>query len=128
MLLVVRLFLKECNRITQFLIGFSLFFSDTLYLAQAYGSQTYAYESSVPPGIHGQDLSFTFAFVERTALPLNVTVAIAMQEYITSFAFGRIPMARAAGLPDIPFYGSSRILLNLTDTGIGAAKDSISAR
>ncbi|KAL8713078.1 MAG: hypothetical protein Q9225_006847, partial [Loekoesia sp. 1 TL-2023] len=36
------------------------FTCNTLYLDRAFGNQTYAYQFSVPPALHGQDVAYTF--------------------------------------------------------------------
>lgn len=102
-----------------------VFDCNTVFLAQAFDNKTYAYEFSVPPGLHTQDLTFTFAFGSKTRAPINATVASAMQEYIASFAVNGEPSAPAAGLPRVPQYGLNRTLLNLTDGGLTIRKDSI---
>jgi carboxylesterase type B len=101
---------------------------NSVFLAQALEDQNYAYEFSVPPGLHTQDLTFTFAFGDKTRAPLNSTVAAALQEYITNFAVHGVPTAPRTGLPAIPRYGSNRALLNLTDSDIKVEKDNISAK
>ncbi|KAL8942451.1 MAG: hypothetical protein Q9216_001651 [Gyalolechia sp. 2 TL-2023] len=41
-------------------ISESTFVCNTLYLNRAFGNQTYAYQFSVPPALHGQDIPYTF--------------------------------------------------------------------
>ena len=105
----------------------AVFDCNAFFLANAFAEQAYAYEFSLPPGLHTQDLTFTFAFGAKTRAPLNATVATAMQEYLSSFAIHGRPTARAARLLSIPVYGSKRTLVNLTDYGIAIAKDRTSA-
>src|SRR5271154_3445614 len=62
-----------------------------LYLARAFGNDTYNYRFSIPPGIHGMDLIFTF-YPMTITLPTNLFVlsipllyARALQSYFISF-------------------------------------------
>ncbi|KAJ5206443.1 Carboxylesterase type B [Penicillium cf. griseofulvum] len=61
-----------------------IFRCNTDYLNRAFYGETYAYEFSIPPALHGQDVSYTF-FNKGAEGIANVTVALAMQDYFTSF-------------------------------------------
>ena len=97
-----------------------LFTCNTNYLDRAYGNKTYSYQFSIPPALHGQDIPYTF-FNGPNPSVLNNTVAVALQEYITSFAQTSTPSA--PGLPVFPQYGANSNLLNLGLTQISVIKD-----
>ena len=97
-----------------------LFTCNTNYLDRAYGNKTYSYQFSIPPALHGQDLPYTF-FNGPNPSVLNNTVAVALQEYITSFAETGVPSG--PGLPVFPQYGANSNLLNLGLTQISVIKD-----
>ncbi|KAJ5623611.1 hypothetical protein N7490_012216 [Penicillium lividum] len=105
-----------------FLISESIFECNTEYLNWAYQNQTFAYEFSVPPSLHGQDTLYTFYNPDKAGLDnglsildvQNATVAIAMQDYFTSFAQFGVPKSPVG--PDFPRYGSNNALVDI-DTG-----------
>lgn len=101
-----------------------LFTCNTNYLARAYAGETYNYQFSVPPGLHGLDIAYTFydGVSPDTAFnTLNTTVATALQGYLTSFAQNGVP--RAEGFPSFPQYGSSANELDLNISGIRVMTD-----
>jgi hypothetical protein len=63
-----------------------VFTCNTFYLDKAYDNQTYAYFFTVPPGIHGEDIPYTYYNGAKSTSVVSPTVAIALQEYITNFA------------------------------------------
>lgn len=75
------------------LVSELIFLCNTDYLNRAYHNQTYAYQFSIPPGVHGQDVLYTFhtngsrgVDVSTNGISVtNVTVADVMQDYFTSF-------------------------------------------
>ena len=93
----------------------STFSCNTFYLDRAFGNQTYAYQFSVPPALHGQDIPYTF-FNGPSPSVLNDTVAIALQEYITSFAESGKPSG--PGIPMFPLYGNNSQILDLNISSI----------
>ncbi|GME30804.1 alpha/beta-hydrolase [Neofusicoccum parvum] len=100
------------------------FACNAFYLASAFANASYAWEFAVPPGIHGQDTSYIFPAAtggSGALLGLNRTVAVALREYIASFAAGGVPVA--AGGVEIPVYGAGNRIVNLTDAGIGVVRD-----
>jgi carboxylesterase type B len=106
---------------TIFLLSELIFTCNTNYLARAYDNKTYNYQFSVPPALHGFDIPYTFY---NGAVPnrfFNTTVAVALQEYITSFAKDGVP--NVEGLPEFPIYGPEGTELNLNVTGIGPIPD-----
>ncbi|KAL9084270.1 MAG: hypothetical protein Q9159_005315 [Coniocarpon cinnabarinum] len=80
----------------------------------------YGYEWSVPPGIHGADLAYTF-YDFGDGPGLNTTVAEALQGCIISFAVNLDPNAK--GLPDFPATAAAGRILNLGSGGIGIIPD-----
>ncbi|MCJ1367175.1 hypothetical protein MMC16_006307 [Acarospora aff. strigata] len=98
----------------------SIFTCNTLYLNRAYGNNTYAYQFSVPPALHGQDVPYTY-YNGKTPAVLNETVAIALQEYLTSFAETGKPSG--PGFPMFPLYGPESTLLDLNVSSISEMMD-----
>lgn len=110
------------------LIAESVFVCNTRYLDLAYGNQTYSYFFNVPPGQHGQDVGYTFyndQGLDPDSMLYNTTVAIALQEYITSFAQGGIPLAPNFNgtTPLFQLYGADARVQDLNVTGIGPGAD-----
>lgn len=93
---------------------------------QAFGNQTFAYQFSVPPALHGQDVPYTFFNGLNSVTGDNVPVqsdatALALQEYITSFAATGVPSG--PGIPRFPLYGNHSTILNLNATSITEIMD-----
>ena len=109
-----------------FLIAESIFTCNTFYLDKAYGNRTYSYLFAVPPAFHGLDVSFTYyTGGALSSLPIGVTnrtVAIALQEFITSFAIEGRP--EAEGIRQFNMYGPDAQVLELNVTGIAEVTDS----
>lgn len=80
----------------------------------------FAYEYTVPPAIHGEDLAYTFYDFGAPA-GLNTTVATTLQQYITNFALYGNPNAR--GLPQFSSDRDGSLVQNIGVTGIGPLKD-----
>lgn len=91
------------------------FTCNTRYLDLAYGNQTYSYFFSVPPGLHGEDIMYTYFNGDETTLddgmPVNATVALALQDFITSFTMSGAP--NEPGVPFFPLYGENSTIVNL---------------
>ncbi|KAL8868221.1 MAG: hypothetical protein Q9174_005131, partial [Haloplaca sp. 1 TL-2023] len=97
----------------------------TDWLNRAYLNQTFAYQFSVPPGVHAQDTDYTFYNGPGTPdvyMSYNSTVALALQRYITAFATGILTSGEEVS-PPFPRYGHG-VLLNLTSAGLLKAQDS----
>ncbi|KAI4600339.1 hypothetical protein KJ359_000693 [Pestalotiopsis sp. 9143b] len=90
-------------------------------LGPAAGVDSYSYLFSVPPGTHTLDVYYSY-FVNSTSSVTNETVALYLQEYLTSFAETGDPNARGA-LPAFPVYGSNFTDLNLNQTFIDVVQD-----
>ena len=82
-------------------------------------SNSYTYEFAVPPGIHGQDLAYTF-YNGPSASVTSKEVAELLQDYIVSFAMTGKPSSHAAG--DATFYPYRRnddaLILNVTGPSV----------
>ncbi|KAL9582931.1 MAG: hypothetical protein Q9203_005285 [Teloschistes exilis] len=108
------LYTDETGRLS-LLISELAFVCNTLYLDRAFGNETFAYQFSVPPALHGQDVPYTFFNGPSTDV-LSDATAIALQEYVTSFALyphilhpgntleypSNIPRVDQAAMDDIP--------------------------
>lgn len=106
---------------TILIISELIFTCNTNYLARAYGNNTYNYQFSVPPGLHGFDVPYTFYNGVSADPTFNATVAMALQDYLTSFAQNGEPSGE--GFPSFPLYGPSSTEINLNITGINPIKD-----
>jgi acetylcholinesterase len=104
---------------TILIISELIFTCNTVYLARANTGSTYNYQFSVPPGIHGLDVLYTFNNGEDPTI--NATIARALQEYLTSFVQDGEPSGE--GLPTFPIYGPSSTELNLNISGISTMRD-----
>lgn len=94
-----------------------LFQCNTLFLTAAFRNQTHNYMFAVPPALHGMDVAYTFYDDEGASETVfNPEVAIAMQEYFTSFSETGVPVA--AGQPEFLPYGSASNLLIFNVTGV----------
>lgn len=102
-----------------------VFQCSTDYLNRAYNNQTYAYWFTILPALHGQDLSYTFfngsnSFSGATA-DVNTTVAIAMQQYITSFVQTGIPQSSVG--PIFNEHGEKSNMMDFSDSGMTETVD-----
>ncbi|KAF2018367.1 acetylcholinesterase precursor [Aaosphaeria arxii CBS 175.79] len=138
---VTELYTTEYDR-AALIVAESIFTCNTRYLtlsADANNASSYSYLFAVPPGIHGQDLSYTFwdgGPLAPASSPLgvrNATVAAALQGYITSFTEEGVPSANAAAanaggvIGEFQTYGDGEKearVLRISDTGIRIVKDS----
>ena len=99
---------------------------NAFYLDTAFGNKTYGYEFAVFPGIHGQDLNFTFYHGPNPTVSAP-KVAAALQEYITNYAVTGAP-GKAGGanstFPEFPTYGEdAQIVRFLNDSSISVERD-----
>ncbi len=90
---------------------------NTNYLGRAYGNNTYNYLFSVPPALHGQDVPFTF-FNGPNPLVSSAPVAVALQNYITSFAMSGSP--NEEGVPVFNLYGPENEVQSLNGNATAA--------
>jgi carboxylesterase type B len=109
-----------------FLISEAIFTCNTYYLSTDFLNETYSYLFAVPPAFHGFDVPFTYytggAISSIPTQVTNATVAIALQDFITSFAKEGVPMAE--GVREFRMYGNESRVLDLNVTGIGEIRDS----
>jgi carboxylesterase type B len=84
-------------------------------------SPAYAYLFNVPPGLHGEDVPYTFfngdTSTSDEGLPVNGTVAQVFQRYLTNFAITGKPTAQ--GYRDFAIYGQNDTVTNIALTGLG---------
>lgn len=95
---------------------------NTFYLDKVFGNQTYAYQFSVPPAIHAMDVPYTF-FNGPSSSVISDPVAVALQEYITSFAINGNPSGPS--LPMFPVYSNATKIIDLNATSITEAIDPV---
>lgn len=95
---------------------------NTFYLDKAFNNQTYAYQFSVPPALHGMDVAYTF-FNGPSMSVTSDPAAIALQEYITSFAINGKPSGPM--LPMFPLYTNATNIIDLNATSITTIMDPI---
>lgn len=107
------------------LISELVFTCNTRFLGTAFRNQTYNYRFEYPPGLHGQDLDWTF-FVEEDP-DVAPEIAIAMQSYFTTFTMTGDPNGNA-GLPTWPLYGEEATLVIFGAGGVATAKDETANR
>ena len=108
------------------IVSEGIFTCNTNYLSTAYYNTTYSYLFAVPPALHAQDTSYTyFTGGAASNVPLgvaNVTIAIALQRFITSFAEKGRPSAD--GIRQFNMYGLNASILRLNVTDIDETRDS----
>ncbi|KAJ5781944.1 uncharacterized protein N7518_010427 [Penicillium psychrosexuale] len=109
---------------TALVISDLIFQCNTDYINRAFYNRTYAYEFSIPPALHGQDVSYTF-YDNKTSSSLlgvtNATVALAMQDYFTSFVQHGVPKSHLA--PVFRKHGQYAQLMNIGNNSIQATRD-----
>ncbi|KAH7360253.1 prolyl oligopeptidase-like protein [Rhexocercosporidium sp. MPI-PUGE-AT-0058] len=88
------------------------------YLASMLSGYTYVFW--VPPGLHGQDIAYTFSNGDSSTINqgalVNATVASTLQRYITSFAMTGKPTAE--GVQDMIPYGDSYTVSAISSMGL----------
>lgn len=99
------------------------FTCNTRYIDLAFKNETFAYYFNVPPGLHGEDIAYTFFNGDTTTsddgLPVNATVATTLQKYITNFALSTDGNPNGETVPFFPKYQSNSTTLVIGDAGIG---------
>ncbi|CAG9977280.1 unnamed protein product [Clonostachys byssicola] len=80
-------------------------------IAKATKDKGYAYEFSVSPGFHIQDLSFTFGTTATAARPSQKSLQLA----IASFVLKGVPALE--GGKEFPVFGDEGLLVNITAAG-----------
>ena len=96
------------------LLAESVITCNTRYLDLAFHNQTYAYLFDLPPGIHGDDLSYTFYNGYTSAIDddvaVNGTTVTAFQSYIASFILTGNP--NKDGEQEFPMYGADSLVFD----------------
>jgi carboxylesterase type B len=103
-----------------------IFVCNTDYFNRAYHNQTFAYEFSIPPALHGQDVQYTFYNNGSSATGSflsvqNITVAEVMQDYFTSFAQCGEPRSPLG--PAFHRYSQRGSLMNIGNHTISPERD-----
>lgn len=99
------------------------FSCSTRYIAQALNNATHNYIFAYPPGYHGEDTPYTFFNGDTIhlddGLPVNATIARALQNYIVGFAITGDPNGSPAGTPlDFPVYGADSTVIEFAYSGL----------
>ena len=106
------------------IIGDTIISCNTDFVNKAFSNNTYAYEFAVFPGIHGQDVSYSF-YSGVSASVSNVTVAYGMQDYITSFVVSGTPKSSLG--PTFSKHGSGALELEFNQASIVMTQDPTSS-
>jgi carboxylesterase type B len=84
-------------------------------------SPAYAYEFSIFPGLHGEDVPYTFFNGDTStiddAFAVNATVATAFQRYLVEFVMNGKPTSQ--GYEAFVTYGSNDTITNIAASGLG---------
>lgn len=109
------------------IVSEGIFTCNTNYLSTGFDNKTYSYLFSIPPALHGQDVAYTYydGGIATSSNPYavqNRTIAVALQEFITSFAKTGVP--DADGVRQFNMYGPDATILDLNVTGIEEIHDS----
>lgn len=101
-----------------------VFTCNTRYLNTAFLNETHSYYFTVPPGLHAEDIAYTFFNGDTTTsddgLPVNATVAAVLQRYIMNFAMTGNP--NGVDVPFFPEYQSNATNVVLGITGLGSVQ------
>jgi carboxylesterase type B len=106
---------------------------NTYYLNTAFNNQTYAYFFTIPPGLHGNDIPYTYynggglqpVNASQGAWGLqNVTAALTLQDWIVTFARdGRPSAPDISEVPEFEMYGPDAHVVELNLTEISVVTD-----
>lgn len=105
------------------IISESTFTCNTFYLDKAFANKTYSYYFSVPPALHGEDVAYTYYNGGNDSSVIVPEVAIALQDYITSFAETGSP--NREGVPFFRMYGPNATVQELGAAGVSQRKDTV---
>ncbi|ESZ97845.1 carboxylesterase family protein [Sclerotinia borealis F-4128] len=103
---------------------------NTLFLSEAWGEEgIYKYVFGVDPGVHGQDVGFSFyepppsnptnIYNTGKVLPSTVFIAQTLQSYIIGFVKEGDPNRGGVGGPEFPVYRDGVVVLGAGDDGYG---------
>jgi hypothetical protein len=93
-------------------------------LDTAYNNATRGYQFAAFPGVHAQDVPYTFWNGETTdsfGLPVNGTIAQKMQSWFTDFTI--LGTTGTSAALQLPTYGSQATVLNITGNGFPTDRD-----
>lgn len=93
----------------------SIFTCNTFYLNKAFHNESYSYQFSVAPALHGDDVPYSYYNGPSPAVK-NDTVAHTLQDYIINFAQKGDP--NGPTVPKFQNYRHGHKLINLNTTGI----------
>ncbi|KAH7383656.1 Alpha/Beta hydrolase protein [Cadophora sp. MPI-SDFR-AT-0126] len=100
------------------------FTCNTRFLNLATGNTSFSYLFTIPPGLHGTDIAYTFysSPTDTTIFfqPVNATVATLLQSYLTNFALSGSP--NGGSVPYFPAYGTNS---SLQIVGVGDASEQV---
>ncbi|KAL2859569.1 Alpha/Beta hydrolase protein [Aspergillus pseudodeflectus] len=104
--------------------------SNAVSTGLAFGRHAQGYYFSTYPGIHAQDITYTFytpggnpSYSLIDTGPVNTTVAHVLQDYITSFAANGDPVSEVDGLNVIPPYVPFGVAVQLDSVGVNLTRD-----
>ncbi|KAF2731392.1 alpha/beta-hydrolase [Polyplosphaeria fusca] len=112
---------------TALIIADSIIICHTRYLAKAFNNNVYSYLFAMPPAYHGMDNLYTYydggaVSSEDVTMVMNRTIAVTVQELITSFAKNGVPQAEGVGRFGV--YGEEGMVLRLSNsTGFQEVRD-----
>lgn len=107
-------------------VGEALISCNTASLGQAFQSEAYAYIFDVSPGLHGQDIGYTF-YTDGTKAsnytlidtgPVNGSIAFVLQDWILSFVQTGTPKSDLSKPSKMPVYGSEARGFHMNSTTI----------
>ncbi|KAF2115728.1 carboxylesterase family protein-like protein [Lophiotrema nucula] len=112
------------------IIAESIIICNAKYLSDGFNNNLYSYLFTMPPAYHGFDNLYTYydggAVSDDITMVMNRTVAVVLQQLITSFAKTGIP--EADGVGQISKYGADARVLQLNNaTGFQEVRDKTSA-
>lgn len=93
-------------------------------LNSAFEIASYAYQFSVPDGLHGDDTAYTF-YDDDAGPTVNATIATIMQHYFLNFATSGKP--NKDNVPPFPSYDQGNVQ-NLNITSLGSLQDTAASR
>ncbi|PKY01112.1 carboxylesterase family protein [Aspergillus campestris IBT 28561] len=106
-------------------VGDVVFQCNTNWVSRAYGNRTYAYLFDIAPALHSSDTLYTFYPEQGNSVSegkiANVSVAFAIQDYITSFVHDGKPHSSIG--PVFEEYGSEGHIMDLKVKDITVVRD-----
>ncbi|KEF62257.1 uncharacterized protein A1O9_00229 [Exophiala aquamarina CBS 119918] len=106
------------ERISEY-IGDAILKNTANAISRAYGNASYAYEYSIGPALHADDVPYTFFNGASSRVPAPGR-ALELQEYLTTFAIHGVPSSGRA--TEFPTYGTG--VLKIQDDGYSVVADS----